>query len=67
MWYHPGGCLGTGGWGWVVACLIDFGASITDGPHRMSTGLPGGEKGEGHFWQKEQHEQSHGGGKSPGT
>lgn len=30
----------------------------------MSTGLPGGEKGEEPLGQREQHEQNYGGGKS---
>lgn len=34
------------------------------GPHRMSTGWPGGEAGEEHFIQRERHEENYGGGKS---
>lgn len=56
----PQGFPGTGG---GVARLGNFGAGFTDGPHRMSTVLPGEEKEEGHFRQREQHEQSYGGGK----
>lgn len=52
---------------WVAGGLpawVTLEPVFTDGPHRMSTGLPGGEKREQYFRQREQHEQNNGGRKS---
>lgn len=61
MWKQaPQGLPGTGS-GAGVACLGDCGAGFTDGQV-----CRGRRKGGGCFWQREQHEESYGGGKSTG-